>query len=296
MREVGGSSPLGPTPGSTRRVRSLERSTLLVTGATDGMGRQLAQVLAARGGTVLLHGRDPERGRAALSEIRAATGSEDVHLHLADLASLAEVRRLAGEIQQRHGMLHALINNAGIGAGPRGEARRERSADGHELRFAVNYLSQFLLTHLLLERLRASAPARVVNVASVGQAPLDFDDIMLERGYEGFRAYAQSKLAQIMFTFELARRLPADAVTVNAVHPATLMPTKMVFESFGAARSPLEEGVTATERLVVDPALDGVSGRHYDGLEESRADPQAYDEAARRRLWELSAELVGLGV
>jgi NAD(P)-dependent dehydrogenase (short-subunit alcohol dehydrogenase family) len=140
-------------------------------------------------------------------------------------------------------------------------------------------------------------PARIVNVASVGQAPIDFGDVMLERGYDGMRAYGQSKLAQIMFTFELAERLRAagDAgVTVNALHPASLMNTKMVLESFGSTMSTVEDGVAATLRLVVSPDLEGVSGRYYDRLREARADPQAYDPQARRRLWRLSQELTGL--
>ena len=140
----------------------------------------------------------------------------------------------------------------------------------------------------MLER---SAPARVVNVASVGQAPIDFDDVMLERRYDGFRAYAQSKLAQVMFTFELAERLGPGAVTVNALHPATLMDTKMVRESIGRVMSSVEEGVRAVVRPAISPELERVTGRYFDGLQESRADAQAYDPAARQRLWELSERL-----
>jgi NAD(P)-dependent dehydrogenase (short-subunit alcohol dehydrogenase family) len=174
------------------------------------------------------------------------------------------------------------------------DSERRLSGDGHELTLAVNYLSHFLLTELLLPFLVRSAPARIVNVASVGQAPLDFDDPMLERGYEGFRAYAQSKLAQIMFSFELAERLNPLEVTVNALHPATLMDTKMVREGFGRVLSSVDEGVRALVRLVASPDLDGVSGRYFDGLEESTADEQAYDPEARRRLRELSLRLCGL--
>ena len=183
--------------------------------------------------------------------------------------------------------------NAGIGSGePDGRTRRE-SADGYELRFALNHLAGFLLTLELLELLRASAPARVVFVASLGQHPLDFDDLMLERGYDGGRAYAQSKLAQIMCGFELAARLPADAVTVNSLHPATYMPTKMVLQELGRSVDRLEDGVAATRRLVSDPALAGVTGRFFDRTAEARADPQAYDPAARAELWRRSLALVG---
>jgi NAD(P)-dependent dehydrogenase (short-subunit alcohol dehydrogenase family) len=270
-------------------ARPIDQQTILVTGSTDGLGRQVARELAARGGTVLVHGRDEGRVRAALAEIHDATGSDRLRGYVADLASLAEVRRLADEVTRDNERLHVLVNNAGIGGG---SGEREESTEGYELRFAVNYLAGFLLTNLLLPLLRRSAPARVVNVASVGQARIDFDDVMLERSYEPFRAYSQSKLAQILFTFELAERLGADGgVTVNALHPATLMNTKMVFESFGRALSTVEDGAEATLRLITAPELEGVTGRYFDQLEESRADAQAYDPEARRRLWALSEEL-----
>jgi NAD(P)-dependent dehydrogenase (short-subunit alcohol dehydrogenase family) len=270
-------------------MRSVDEQTILVTGATDGLGRALARELAARGATVLVHGRSQERLDDTLREIREGTGSDRLRPYRADLASLGQVRRLAREVgaEQR---LDVLVNNAGIA----GTGDRELSADGLELRFAVNYLAPFLLTRLLLPLLRRSAPARIVNVASVGQVPIDFDDVLLERGWEPLRAYRQSKLAQVMFTFELAERLRAageTGVTVTALHPATLMDTKMAIESFGYAMSTVAEGVAATLRLAVDPELDGVTGRYFDGLRESRANPQAYDREARRRLWRLSEQL-----
>jgi NAD(P)-dependent dehydrogenase (short-subunit alcohol dehydrogenase family) len=273
-------------------VRPVEDQVILVTGSTDGLGRHVARELAARGATVLLHGRDPDRGRSTLAEIRQATGNERLRYYLADLSGLADVRRLAEEVQADSDRLDALVNNAGIGGG---DGRREESRDGYELRFAVNYLSGFLLTNLLLPLLRSSAPARIVNVASIGQVPIDFDDVMLERSYDAFDAYRQSKLAQVMFTFELADRLGPDAgVTVNCLHPATLMNTKMVLESFGSAMTMVEEGAEATLRLVTEPDLDGVTGSYFDGLRTSRANEQAYDADARRRLRTLSEELCGL--
>jgi NAD(P)-dependent dehydrogenase (short-subunit alcohol dehydrogenase family) len=270
-------------------MRPVDEQTILVTGATDGLGRALARELAARGATVLVHGRSRERLDDTLREIREGTGSDRLRAYRADLASLEQVRRLARAVgaEQR---LDVLVNNAGIA----GTGDREVSADGLELRFAVNYLAPFLLTRLLLPLLRRSAPARIVNVASVGQVPIDFDDVLLERGWEPLRAYRQSKLAQVMFTFELAERLRAageTGVSVTALHPATLMDTKMAIESFGYAMSTVAEGVAATLRLAVDPELDGVTGRYFDGLRESRANPQAYDPDARRRLWRLSEQL-----
>jgi NAD(P)-dependent dehydrogenase (short-subunit alcohol dehydrogenase family) len=275
-------------------MRPLDRQTILVTGATDGLGRALARELAAAGATVLLHGRSKQRLEDTRRELAEATGSDRLRTYLADFASLEQVRRLAREVAGDQERLDALVNNAGIaGGGP-----RQESADGIELRFAVNYLAPFLLTELLLPLLRRSAPSRVVNVASVGQVPIDFDDVMLERGYEPLRAYRQSKLAQVMFTFELAQRLRAageTGVTVNALHPATLMNTKMALDSFGYAMSTIQDGVEATLRLVAAPELEGVSGRYFDRLDEDRANAQAYDAGARARLWRLSADLVHLG-
>lgn len=275
-------------------MRNVDEAVVLVTGATDGMGKRVARDIAARGATVLLHGRSQERAEAALREIREETGNEKLRYYLADYSSLADVRRLADAVGAENGRLDALINNAGIGTGPSGDTNRSRSEDGFELRFAVNYLSHFLLTNLLLPVLGDSEPARIVNVASVGQAPIDFDDVMLERGYDGTRAYSQSKLALIMFAFSLAERLEGTGVTANALHPASLMDTKIVFESFGYAMSTVQDGADATERLAISPELEGVSGRYFDGQRESRAKPQAYDPAARERLWALSEELCGL--
>jgi NAD(P)-dependent dehydrogenase (short-subunit alcohol dehydrogenase family) len=272
----------------------LAGKTIFVTGATDGLGRGVAGELAARGAEVLVHGRDPEKVDATIAELRDRSGNQSQRGYLADMSSLQEVRRLAAELDRSEQRLDVLVNNAGIGSSTRGEERREESADGYELRFAVNYLSQFLLTNLLLPLLRRSAPARIVNVASIGQAPIDFDDVMLERGYSGVRAYAQSKLAQVAFTFDLADRLPPEEVTANCLHPATYMPTKMVTEAGRNPFSELSEGVDATVRLVADPDLAGVSGRYFDGLEESSANPQAYDDGVRRRLRELSERLTGL--
>jgi NAD(P)-dependent dehydrogenase (short-subunit alcohol dehydrogenase family) len=274
-------------------MRPVQEQTILVTGATDGLGRELARELAARGATVLLHGRDEARLKDARRQIGKATGSDRLRVYRADLASLDQVRRLGREVAGEQARLDVLVNNAGIaGGGP-----RQLSADGHELRFAVNYLAPFLLTHLLLPLLRRSAPARIVNVSSVGQEPVDLDDPMLKRRYDGLRAYRQSKLAQVMFTFELAERLRAageSAVTVNALHPATLMDTKMALGTFGYALSTVADGVEATLRLAVAPELDGVTGRYFDRLREARANPQAYDREARERLWTLTAALVGL--
>jgi NAD(P)-dependent dehydrogenase (short-subunit alcohol dehydrogenase family) len=260
--------------------------TILITGATDGLGRELAQRAHGDGWRVLAHGRDRERLARLAAEL---PGAEPLP---ADLARLADVRALADAVATATARLDVLVNNAGIGStGADGRERREVSSDGHELRFAVNYLAGYALTQRLLDLLRASAPARIVNVASAGQTAIDFDDVMLERGYDGTRAYCQSKLAQVMFTIDLAAALDPAAVTVNALHPATYMPTKMVRESGATPVSTLEQGVEATWRLVADAALDGVSGRYFNGTRAGSPDAQALDPEARWRLRELSERL-----
>jgi len=268
-------------------MRPIEETTVLITGATDGLGRGVARDLAARGAKVLLHGRSREK----LDELSAELGGAPTFQ--ADLSSLDEVRTLAADVEAQTDALHVLINNAGIGGGAPDGTTRQESKDGHELRLAVNHLAGFLLTLRLLPLLRRSKPARVVFVASLGQAPMDFDDPMLERGYSGSRAYGQSKLAQITTGFELANRLDPNEVTVTSLHPSTYMPTKMVLEARGSSVDTLEAGIEATSRLAVDPELEGVTGRFYDRQRESTPDPQASDEEQRKRLWALSLELVG---
>jgi len=268
--------------------------TILITGATDGHGRALADRLAGYGATLVLHGRDAERLDRAADEIAAGHDTARPQTVLADLADLAQVRRLVAGVREGTDRLDVLVSNAGIGFGePDGRTRRV-SADGYELRFAVNYLAGFLLTALLCDRLVAGAPSRMVNVASAGQMAIDFGDVMLEHGYSGARAYCQSKLAQIMHAFDLAEKLGEAGVTANALHPGSYMPTKMVRAAGTTPVTPLEDGVEATWRLAADPALDGVTGRYFFGSDEARADEQAYDADARRRLRELSERLVGL--
>ncbi|RWF43567.1 MAG: SDR family NAD(P)-dependent oxidoreductase [Mesorhizobium sp.] len=267
----------------------LKDKTVLITGSTDGVGRMVAERLGASGAHVLVHGRDAARGKAVVAAVEAAGGNAE--LVVADLSSLAEVRRLAEAVRARTNRLDILINNAGIGTA--GEAsKRQVSADGYELRFAVNYLAGFLLTSELLPLLRASAPARIVNVASAGQQAIDFDDVMLTRGYSGRRAYCQSKLAQILFTVDLAGELKGSGVTVNALHPASYMDTTMVRQAGVTPWSSVETGAEAILNLATSPALEGRSGLYFDGQRESRADAQAYDEKARRQLHSLSLELI----
>jgi NAD(P)-dependent dehydrogenase (short-subunit alcohol dehydrogenase family) len=275
-------------------VRPLAEQTILVTGATEGHGKALATELARAGATVILHGRDDAKGETAIQEIRGIVPHADLDWERADLASLDEVRAMADRVESEVERIDALVNNAGIGPILDGSDARMVSRDGYELRFAVNYLAPFLLTRRLEPVLGRSAPARIVNVSSAGQAPIDFDDVMLERSYDGVRAYCQSKLAQIMNTVDLAEHHRDDGVTANCLHPATLMPTKLVLSGGIKPRSTVEEGVRATYRLVADAALDGISGLYFDGEVEAAPDPQALDPNARRRLRELSEELTGV--
>jgi NAD(P)-dependent dehydrogenase (short-subunit alcohol dehydrogenase family) len=270
-------------------VRPLDEQTILITGTTDGLGRAVARELAASGARLLLHGRDDARGRETLDEL----GSDRAQWLRADLSSLGEVRSLADRVLDSGDRLDALVNNAGIGTAAPGDGQRLESADGFELRFAVNYLAGYLLTRLLLPLLERSAPARIVNVSSAGQAPIDFEDVMLELHYDGVQAYCQSKLAQIMFTFDLADELEDRDVTANCLHPATYMPTKMVAAAGVAPVSSLAH-VEATLRLVADPELDGMTGRYFNGTQAAEPHPQASDPDARRRLRELSDRLCGL--
>jgi NAD(P)-dependent dehydrogenase (short-subunit alcohol dehydrogenase family) len=272
-------------------IPNLAGKIALITGSTDGVGRLVARRLGEAGMEILVHGRDAARGAAVVSEIKASGGK--AQFFAADLSSLDEVRGLADAVSHHAPRLELLINNAGIGSGGPGAGRLVNAA-GCEMRFAVNYLAGFLLTWLLLPRLKASAPARIVNVASAGQQAIDFADVMLSRGYSGGRAYMQSKLAQILFTVDLADALKGAGVTVNSLHPASYMATTMVREAGVSPWSTVEEGAAAILNLAISPDLAGRSGLYFDGLRESRANSQAYDARAREKLRALSLQLTGL--
>jgi NAD(P)-dependent dehydrogenase (short-subunit alcohol dehydrogenase family) len=262
--------------------------TALITGSTSGLGAEVAKRLGAMGATVIVHGRSAERGQEVVDAINAA-GPGRAIFYQADLGSLAEVKALADRVKDEHAALHLLINNAGIG-GASNEAR-QLSADGHELVFAVNYLSHFLLTRELLPLLEQSAPARIVNVASIGQRPLNFDDIMMENNFQTMGAYSQSKLAQIMFTITLSEQLDASKIIVNSLHPATFMDTPMVTSTGRTPMASVNDGADAVMQLAVGTAIAGRTGLYFNQLNEGRPNAQAADAAARQRLWDLSVEL-----
>ena len=270
---------------------NLQGKTVLITGATDGLGKEVALMAAREGATVLLHGRNPTKAEPVLAAVKQA-GSAGAELYLADLESLDEVRRLAEEVTARHGRLDVLLNNAGILRA--GDKPRAENAAGTELHFQVNYLAPFLLTRLLLPLLKAAAPSRIVNVSSLGQAPIDFEDVQLVRKYSGIQGYCQSKLAQIMFTIDLAKALAGSGVTVMSLHPATFMDTNMVVGQGLTAQSRVEDGARATFALAFAPEHEGETGGFYDQFKPGQPNPQASDAGARRRLWDLSEKLTGL--
>ncbi|RFB77982.1 SDR family NAD(P)-dependent oxidoreductase [Methylovirgula sp. 4M-Z18] len=264
-----------------------DNQIILITGATDGVGRRVAERLARPGCTLLIHGRDRQRAEQLLATIAQAGGTGK--FYPADLSSLAEVRELAAAIQRDHRRIDGFISNAGIGTGG-GRGDRQLSRDRFELRFAVNYLAGFALTRLLLPLIQASENGRIVQVASAGQQAIDFDDVMLERGYSGNRAYCQSKLAQIMFTFDLAQELQHTPVVAHCLHPASYMDTTMVRQSGIAPMSSVEEGADAILHALSVPLSRAKSGTYFNGRQPARAHAQAYDSSARRRLRALSHE------
>jgi NAD(P)-dependent dehydrogenase (short-subunit alcohol dehydrogenase family) len=266
------------------RSPSEDQRVVFVTGSTGGLGREVARGLAASGDHVVIHGRSVERGMELVAEIEAE-GRGSARLYLADLASFDEVRSLAWAIRRDYDRIDVLVNNAGIWL----EGPRQLSDDGNELHFQVNYLSSFLLTRELLPLLRRSAPSRIVHVSSVAQQPIDFGNVMLEDDYSDGRAYAQSKLAQIMFTFDLAEDLAGSGVTTNAVHPASMMDTDMVLERGARARSSVHDGVDAVVYLIDGDDLG--TGGYFNQRTPTRANPQAYDEQARERLRILAERL-----
>jgi NAD(P)-dependent dehydrogenase (short-subunit alcohol dehydrogenase family) len=285
---VGASCQTASSDAPEEASRTEDQKVILVTGSTGGLGAEVARRLAAGGAHVIVHGRNRARGEALVAEIEAG-GVGSAAFYAADLADLDAVRHFADEILRDYERLDVLVNNAGIWLT---DGERRVSADGHELHFAVNYLAGFVLTRRLLPLLRKGGAARVVNVASSAQQPVDFEDVMLEGSYSPGRAYAQSKLAQVTFTLDLAEELAHTEITVVALHPATLMDTQMVRDAGVRPRSTVDEGADAVMNLITAPGLE--SGQYFNGLSPARANDQAYDPVARERLRLLSQELAGL--
>lgn len=273
---------------------------VLVTGATAGIGEVTARELARLGATVVGVGRNAEKCQLVAQQIRTATGNATVNFIVADLSSQAGVRHAAEEFKRQHSRLDVLINNAGAYF-----ARRQTNADGLEMTFALNHMAYFLLTELLLDRLKASAPSRIINVSSEAhRSPikLNFADLQNERGYNGFPAYGQSKLANVLFTYELARRLAGTGVTANALHPGFVATNfghnngsvvsffMKIIQRLGALKP--EQGAATSLYLATSPAVEGVTGQYFDNARAVPSSPESYNEAAARRLWDVSAALV----
>lgn len=284
-----------------RQLRDMTDEVVLVTGATSGIGRETARLLGERGATVLVHGRDRERGRTAVEEISEGPG--DAALFVADLASLETVRELAGEVRECHDRLDVLVNNAGVFL----QERRE-SPDGHEFSFAVNHLAPYLLTHDLVDELLDSE-GRIVTTSSGlhHRGEMEFSDLMFEDGYSGMDAYARSKLANVLFTYELARRLEGTGVTANTLHPGAIpgsrfgrnlsLPMRLAWRALalvpGYTSSPAD-GAETVAYLAASPEVDDVSGAYFEDCERVDSSPASRDETTQRRLWEISADLVGI--
>ncbi|WP_298567965.1 SDR family NAD(P)-dependent oxidoreductase [Streptomyces luteogriseus] len=267
----------------------MSHKTVLVTGATAGLGRRLTERLADRGATLLLHGRDEERLAAQCRDLRAK--GVEAHPLVADFSALSEVRDLAARLEARRATVDVLINNAGVGPGAEG-SERETSRDGHELRFAVGYLAPCLLTRLLLPALRRSPSARVVNVGSAAQADIDLADLEMATSYHGWIAYGRAKLALASFTVDLAEEVKADGITVNCVHPADLMPTALVRETGLAPASTLEQGAEAVLRLACAPEGDTATGLYFNGLTQAAPHDDVMDPDKRHALREATERLL----
>ena len=288
-------------PETEKHGGGIGEKVCLITGATSGIGKATAMGLANMGASVVMVGRDRDRGEAALAEIKEGSGNDSVDLMLADLSSQVQVRRLAYEFKKAYPRLDVLINNAGGF-----HSKRITTADGLETTFAVNHLAYFLLTNLLLDVLEASAPSRVVNVSSGDHSngTIDFDDLQGEKGYKGAKAYSQSKLANVLFTFELARRLEGTGVTANCLHPGAGVRTNFgsgvsgIFGFTVRALRPLmkspEKGAETSIYLASSPEVQGLSGRYFVKKAGARSSDASRDERTARGLWEVSAELTRL--
>jgi retinol dehydrogenase 14 len=275
--------------------------TVLITGGTSGIGKATATALAAMGARVVVTGRNEERGERAVEEIRRESGGE-VSLMLADLAVQADVRRLAEEFQERHDRLDVLVNNAGVV-----QSERTETPDGIETTLAVNHLAPFLLTNLLLDLLKRSAPSRVITVASEAErwAKMDLDDLQSRRKYRGMQVYGMTKLANIMFTFELAERLRGIGVAANCIHPGAVNTSfgtnnrgimTLLFRAFKPFMRSPEQGADTVIYLASSPDVEGMTGKYLSDRKLITASDMAYDEDLREKLWEISEELTGLKV
>jgi NAD(P)-dependent dehydrogenase (short-subunit alcohol dehydrogenase family) len=263
--------------------------TVLVTGATDGIGKQTAIELARQGAKVLIHGRDKAKGAKVLDEINRDNCNENLALYLADFSSFADIKRMSEEIKREQSNLHVLVNNAGTFS-----KEKLLTKEGLEVTFAVNHLAPFLLTLLLLDLLKASAPARIVNVSSGAHrniTEVDFGNLQAEKTYDGFEAYGLSKLGNVLFTNELAKRLEGSEVTVNSLHPGVIS-TKMQRASYNLDGADVEEGARTSVYLTTSPDVEGFTGKYFSRMAEKPTSDLAQDKALQEKFWKVSEELL----
>jgi NAD(P)-dependent dehydrogenase (short-subunit alcohol dehydrogenase family) len=271
----------------------LKGKTVLVTGSTDGLGRELASACLQEGATLLAHGRNLDKGTALMTSLRQEFPGATIRYYNANLASLEETFSLCRRLLENEEHLEVLVNNAGIGPRSPGLPRRV-TEDNLELMFQVNYLAGYILARRLLPILKING-ARIVNVASIGQQALDFSNLQLEHDFDDARAYRQSKLAQILDTLTLTTSLEGMGITVNAGHPATLMGTKMVLDSegyFPGVKTSVAEGVNNIMHLIADDSLQNISGLYFEDQQPTEANAQAYERSAREKLASISAEII----
>jgi NAD(P)-dependent dehydrogenase (short-subunit alcohol dehydrogenase family) len=262
--------------------------TILITGSTDGIGKQTALELAEMGATVLLHGRNSGRADRVLNEIKKATGNDRIKAFIADLASLTQVRNRAEQVLEKHDRLDVLINNAGVY-----ETRHRISDDGFEMTFAVNHLAPFLLTLLLLDLIIKSSPGRIINVSSqVHASGIDFGNLQAEKHFSAYEAYSLSKLCNVLFTYELAERLKGNGITVNCLHPGVI-DTKLLKAGWGMGGSPVTQGSKTSVYLATASELSTVTGKYFKDMKPTKSSQISYDAETRKRLWRISEQLTG---
>jgi NAD(P)-dependent dehydrogenase (short-subunit alcohol dehydrogenase family) len=268
----------------------MRNKVILITGSTDGIGRQTAVELAALGATVLVHGRNPARGKTVVEEIQTSTGNKKVDLFIADLASLKQVRELAAEVQRRYDRLDVLLNNAGVFMN-----ERKLTEDGFEMTYAVNHLAPFLLTNLLLGLLKKTTPSRIVTVSSVAhtRGRLDFENLQAEKTFGGYYAYALSKLANVLFAYQLARQLEGTGVTSNCLHPGVIG-TKLLRSGFNMPGASTADGAETLIHLASSPDVEHVTGKYFQNKISISSSPVTYDETLQRELWKVSQKQTGL--
>ena len=270
----------------------MENKIILITGSTDGIGKQAALEVARKGATVLLHGRNPSLGNTVLEQTKKQSQNDKIDLFIADFASLRQVRRLANEVCKKYAKLDVLVNNAGAYM-----RDRQLTEDGFEMTFAVNHLAPFLLTNLLMDLLKRSAPSKIINVSSMAHqgAHLDLNDLQAEKRYDAYDVYSKSKLANLLFTHELAHRLENSGVTVNALHPGVIA-TKMLRAGFGSMGGrPVEDGAARIAYLIDTPGIESVSGKYFVNDKEQTSSSESRDAKLQRQFWSLSKKMVGIG-